>query len=230
MIVKKIKRTSWKKLFPYILENCDEVLFSRRYDIWMEENAKLISTISRLTDINKPLSLIDYDVLIKNEEINSILDSEGVLTSDEDYRRWYLLTRIDGIFTWKKYNDFITEFIDKYHPLFTNNYVFHEDYMKETKFYNFCYKTIYTFELNDELKELLSNSISIYEWRWSDKIEDICFRKNGKIWLYTIANRHICEIFCENEEEYEYLKSLEIEFDGPFVESKPITIDDLANM
>lgn len=230
MIVKKIKGIAWKKMLPYIFEHCDEVLFAKRYDIWKEENAKLIDSISLLTDINKPLNLIDYDILLKSDVINSILDSEGVLTGDIEYRKRYLSTRINDILSWRNYNTFISKFIDKYQPLSASNYTFHEDYMKETKFYGFCYKTIYIFKLNAELKELLLNSSSIYEWKWPYKIEDICFIRNKDIWLYTISNKHICEIFCENDRELEYLKSIGIEFESEFTKNKPISIDQLADL
>ncbi len=48
--------------------------------------------------------------------------------------------------------------------------------------------------------------------------EDIAFFRNGYCWLYSVAHEEICDIYCENEEEYEYLKLIGIEFvDDEFV-------------
>ncbi len=71
--------------------------------------------------------------------------------------------------------------------------------------------------MQEENKELL-NKKSIYDWCFLTSLEDLCFYKNGYCWLYSVAHEEICDIFCENEEEYEYLKSIGIKFvDDKFV-------------
>lgn len=71
--------------------------------------------------------------------------------------------------------------------------------------------------MQEENKELL-NKKSIYDWCFLTSLEDLCFYKNGYCWLYSVGHEEICDIFCENEEEYEYLKSIGIKFvDDKFV-------------
>ncbi len=81
--------------------------------------------------------------------------------------------------------------------------------------------TKYYFTCSDNLCfQLLKNKSSIYDWI-KPGIEDICFLKDDKIWLYSIAHEEYCLIYCENEKEYEFLKSIGIEFEGDcFYEQK----------
>ncbi len=63
-----------------------------------------------------------------------------------------------------------------------------------------------------ELKEYVLENQDLYAWLNPKYLEDISFFKNGYCWLYSIAHEKMCMIFCENEEEYIYLKSIGIEF------------------
>lgn len=72
--------------------------------------------------------------------------------------------------------------------------------------------TTYYFELNDESKNILFDKKSIYDWISPLSLEDLCLYKDDFMWLYSVAHENICDIACENKEEYEYLKSIGIEF------------------
>ncbi len=73
----------------------------------------------------------------------------------------------------------------------------------------------YHFELSGNIKRILLNKNSIFDWKYPGNLQDLCFyKKNGLKLLNSISHEEICEIcFQEGEEkEYEYLKSIGIKF------------------
>ena len=65
---------------------------------------------------------------------------------------------------------------------------------------------------------MLSNS-DLYAWLNPNYPEDISFFKDGYCWLYSVAHEEMCDIYCESVEEYNYLRSIGIEFiDDKFIE------------
>lgn len=76
------------------------------------------------------------------------------------------------------------------------------------------------YKTNKELEEYVLSNSNLYSWLNPYYPEDISFFKNGYCWLYSIAHEELCDIYCENEEEYNYLKSIGIEFiDNKFIET-----------
>lgn len=65
---------------------------------------------------------------------------------------------------------------------------------------------------NQSVKEYMLTNKNLYQWLNPKYPEDISFFKNGYCWLYSVAHEEMCEIYCENIKEYEYLKSLGIKF------------------
>lgn len=68
----------------------------------------------------------------------------------------------------------------------------------------------YRFE--QPLKDYLNENKSLYRWDHPEFPSDINFFINGRCWLTSITHEEMCDIFVENKEEYEYLKSIGIEF------------------
>ncbi len=68
------------------------------------------------------------------------------------------------------------------------------------------------YKLDNSIKEYLLTNKDLYNWINPDYPEDISFFKNGYCWLYSVAHEEMCDIYCESNEEYEYLKSIGIEF------------------
>lgn len=87
------------------------------------------------------------------------------------------------------------------------------------------YYRLHFYKINENLKEYLLSNKNLYAWLNPKYPEDISFFKNGYCWLYSVTHEKICNIYCENEQEYEYLKSIGIKFvDNEF---KPIPKDKL---
>lgn len=74
------------------------------------------------------------------------------------------------------------------------------------------------YRTTQQLENYILSKQCLYDWLNPMYPEDISLFKNGYCWLYSVAHEEICDIYCENEEEYEYLKSIGIEFvDDEFV-------------
>lgn len=83
--------------------------------------------------------------------------------------------------------------------------------VKEEEFPNLF--NIYFYKTSDEVKEYLLSNKDIYKWINPKYPEDIAFFKNGWCLLSTTIHERIFYIEVENKEEYEYLKSIGIEFE-----------------
>lgn len=72
---------------------------------------------------------------------------------------------------------------------------------------------VYVFKFNEEMKKELLSRNSIYDYYFPESLEYISFLKDNSYWLYSVTHENICDIYCENEEEFKYLQSLGIEFE-----------------
>lgn len=71
---------------------------------------------------------------------------------------------------------------------------------------------VYFYNFSDKTKEYLLYNRDLYEWLNPDYPEDLAFFEDGYCWLYSVAHEQLCFIYCDDEQEYEYLKSIGIEF------------------
>ena len=88
----------------------------------------------------------------------------------------------------------------------------------ECKPYWSNYDTYYL-KIDDFLENQLLKNRALYEWDFPNLPSNICFYKNDKLWLETIAHEEICRIYTEDEEEIEYLKELGYIDDVDYVKS-----------
>ena len=73
------------------------------------------------------------------------------------------------------------------------------------------YQTIYMFENVQEIRDEIYNRAFDY-WVFPNCLEDLSFTKDKHFWYRTITHENDYNIYCENEEEYGYLKSIGVEF------------------
>jgi len=124
---------------------------------------------------------------------------------EESVRKFIRKKYIEGIVYWIIYNEVTNQWLDKYKKSIICQ--------KE----NFCedgtlQETTYFIKLTKELREDILNRNSIYSWCGPLSVDDISFFNNGNCWLDSVAHEELCFIYCKDEEEYEYLKSIGIEF------------------
>lgn len=70
----------------------------------------------------------------------------------------------------------------------------------------------YFYKFSAKMKEYLLSNNNLFDWRGPEHPENPSFFRDGYCWLLSDTPHKICRIFCENDEEYKYLKSIGIEF------------------
>ena len=82
-------------------------------------------------------------------------------------------------------------------------------------------KTItYFFKLNDALKSDILSTSSFSDWKFPDSVENLSFYEDENCWLHSTW-RGPFEVFCKNEKEFRYLKSLGVSFnDKKYINKK----------
>ncbi len=224
-VKKEIFGEEYIKLIDYIFQRCEFISVIKRSD----QHALETSRVKKIFELNgyskkkiincysenflkeiyekqKDNSLI-FDENYKNKfEINNSLDSKIFEELKKENRERLIKETINKIM----YYHMIELWLNKHKKdIVHKKEDFYYDYMKQEKM---SYGTIYILRLSSEMKEDLLNKRSLYSWCFPLSVEDISFFKDGYCWLYSVAHEEICEIYCEDKEEYEYLKSIGIEF------------------
>jgi len=216
-----------KILKNYSKEFLDEIYETYKDDlrIYREtESIEIANMIERMYKIHEN-NLAKY---IENEKNGDYNFNHKYKEFCEEYlknpKKYEIETRKGGIFLpiWCYYYNIINdEFLEKYGL----NIIYKKDYINEED--NQIYGTYYVFKLNEETKKiLLNNAENIFSWCFPERLEDLCFIKDDYYWLFSVAHEDICEIYPDNEEEYNYLKSIGVEFwKDHYVEEKKYKID-----
>lgn len=234
MLVKKsIKNDVYKKLLDYAFSKCDVISLTRYCNQHVQETKETMKVILSKSHYTVNDIVSNYSDKLIEEMYNDFLDDPVIF--DDEYKKSFE-KRIDENFDkehaerFKKrnrhsciwhalgftvYNELGNRLLEKYKKIV----ICQKDNDEFCKLFpNSKSPTTYYFQLNDSLKKELLNKKSIYDWCFPTSLEDLCFYKNGYSWLYSVAHEEMCFIYCENEEEYEYLKSIGIEFvDDEFV-------------
>lgn len=235
-------------LMDYIFKKCDAFSVTKRYDQHKEENETTINTISLLEKCLPKDLINNYSKKYLDKLYNQFKDND--LIFNEAYKEKYEC----------KHSGFSDKFFDElkemnrevcikesidwlYYDNVTNNWLSKnkeniilkkEDIIPTGLIMEgFHISTTYFLKLTKELQEEILSKNSLYDWCFPYSVEDICFYENGRCWLLSVAHEEICDIFCENEEEYEYLKSIGIKFvDNKFTSIPPeyIIYEDYNNM
>jgi hypothetical protein len=71
------------------------------------------------------------------------------------------------------------------------------------------YADVYYLYCNQELKEVLIRKTErLYQWLSPELLEDICFLKNGEVWLATVTHEKIGVIMTEDPDEINKLRGI----------------------
>lgn len=72
------------------------------------------------------------------------------------------------------------------------------------------YADVYYLYCNHELKEIFKRKTErLYQWLTPELLEDICFFKNGEVWLATVAHEEIGVIMTEDQNEIKKIREIE---------------------
>ncbi len=216
MLVKEnIKGKTYNKLIDYIFENCDIISMRKYCDQQHEKNNRIGNIILSdlqysLEDIVKNYSEDFLKKIYINFKDNDLIFDENykkdLLTYTEDNKKDDIYNCIIRMY----YDKVIENLIDTCQDelISKKDCIIDEGFLEKPLHHSI----IYYFNLSEKIKDILCGKNSLYSWNYPNSIEDLCFFKEGYCWLDSVAHEELCFIYCKDEEEYEYLKSIGIEF------------------
>ena len=233
MKVNKIKDDVYKKLLNDIFKKCDMISLEKYNDQHKDETRKVIDIITKSGKYLIKKIINDYSIELLNEIYDEFKNNINIF--DDDYKKKYEQNKYDKkmkinnrksviqeSLNWEVYDYLTNSWLNSY----KNNIAFSsETYIKDIKLNN-NYSSLYFVRLDNALKEEILN-IGLYDWCFPLLLENLSFYKNGFCWLSSVAHEEICEIYFQEGDklEYEYLKSIGIEFiEKEFV---PTPIEDI---
>lgn len=86
------------------------------------------------------------------------------------------------------------------------------EWLKYNDYPSNLYYLYHFYHFSDEMKNYLLTNKNLYAWLNPNYPEDISFFKDGYCLLYSVAHENLCNIYCENEKEYKYLKLIGVNF------------------
>jgi len=218
-IDKEIKEKTYIKLIQYIWTKCDVVALRKRHDQHSNITGQVLDIILKtenysVQDIVNNYSN-DFLNVISNQFLynKDIFDGEfctrygnGLEDIDKQYRKKFLSNCIDRVY----YDVTTKQWLDKYKDsiIYQKEHIY-DDFIPNKKIHQ---DTTYFLKLTKPLKKEILDVNEIYSWCFPFMLEDIAFFKNGYCFLDSVAHEELCFIYCKDEEEYEYLKSIGIEF------------------
>lgn len=239
MLVKKISDNAFLELIKYSIDNNNYISFFVQYNrchpcseyivkvIFKEENMDKETFFNTyvLKDIQK-LS-IQYKHVDKIQKLIQPYFNvfQGKNIPFENFVEVYITVALTDTFykyySQKELDNYMNELIyEKKHFYGKNN-----DLLGIT----------YYFKIDEHIKSsVLLNKKNLWDFVYPYSLEDISFLKDNQYWLKSVAHEKICVIYCESEEEYEYLKSIGVEFyEDRYIpvteeERKRITVDELT--
>lgn len=230
--VKEMSKESYKKLIEYASKTCDSFSLCQ-YDYgsmrdYEMENFKIITSNPKYSKDNifKNFSqdLLDeiYNTYINNNRMHfntkmlSYLKQNSKNQQEYEnesyfYNRQALTIGIELFVLKNKIEKFFDEFKNAFlEKIELDDYVLYDKNGNKVETENYKFK----FKLNKKAKEfLINNANNIFDFVYPKNLEDLCFYKNDKVWLDSVAHEEICCIYPKNDKEYEMLKSFGIKFD-----------------
>lgn len=218
MLIKNMKKETHKKLLEYIINKSNLFSLSIYSDQHFQENRECLDIIVSNSNYSKEKILSEYSNELRDEIYEQFKDNKEIF--NQEYVNWFEKDYvIDKYYNRKStiysaidsfvYENRTKKFLKKYknNIVKNNETVFGEPI---DDFIPLCV-TDYIFELNEEMIKVI-NEKDLIDWKYPNSLEDLCFIKDNYYIFFSISHEDDYNIYCDNEEEYEYLKSIGVEF------------------
>lgn len=216
MVVKEnVKGNAYKKLLEYVFSKCNVIRITKiNYNL--EETPYVIEKLLTKIDDNVEEITMKYSENYLHELYEKLKDDEDIF--DKNYNKIYGKTSFSlktsgnlKFYRMSRYcylSEILEYIIYNYNTsIWLKKYKGKILYKKDSN-----HGMQYYIRLNEALKKELIDKSSLFEWNFPDSVEDISFYKDSKCWLCTEYKFKTIEIYCEDAEEYKYLKSIGIKF------------------
>lgn len=218
MFIKNMKKETHKKLLEYLIKRCDKFLLFEYYILRKckkEKEDNIIDIIESNSKYSKEVILSNYSDSLLDDIYNLFKDNLDIFNNDYvnkvekqlviDYHiRKDIIHSAIANFTYQ-YN--VEHFINKY----KDNIIKKLKYNENIQTPNSRWESLYVFSINENIIKALKDR-NLFEWEYPNSLEDLCFIKNDYYKFSSISHEELYDIYCENEGEYEYLKSIGVEF------------------
>lgn len=216
MVIKgNVKEKTYKKMMKYIISKCDVISVSRHLNYDIIENNRVIDII--LSDKNMSKSEIINNYSEKYLEKVSEAYKDNKVIFNEKYISKFKLNHklkrplscfkyeqrkryIKNAIRWSVYDYNVTAWLKK----FQNDLIYIKN--KDSDY------VTYYFRMSENLKYDILSKNSLYDWKYPLSIEDIAFFKNKYCLFCSEIHEEMCDLYCKDENEYKYFKSIGIEF------------------
>ncbi len=219
LVEEEIVGETYKVLMDYIFKNCNFISLIKRYnqhEVDTKRNINIILSssgysvdeiIEQYSDefLEKIYEKFKNDEQIFNDNYIKKYESDEIGKMISYHNRWGMTS---GAIVWLYYNEMTLKWLNK-NKVNIVNCKKNDNALGNPGVYH---SDTYTIKLTDSIKSELVNKKSLYDWHYPNSLEDICFFKDGYCFLETISHESLCFIYCDNNEEYEYLKSIGIKF------------------
>lgn len=239
-VQKKCLVKNHKIIMDYFFQKCDTLSVTKCYDQHKEYHDKIINKFLSLENMTEQDVVNHYSrkylgKMAEKYKDNKIIFDDSYHTDRQNQYREY-----DTMYAAHCHGNSSKKLFGEYHPLSSQeqdyrkgsiqsciSWLYYDkitsQWLKENKEniifkkekiiskWNFKEETYFLKLTKDLQKEILSKK-SVYDWCYPKSIENVCLYKDGYCWFFSVAHEEICEMHCETEKEYEYLKSLGVKF------------------
>lgn len=228
IINKNIENDTYLKLVHYAFQKCDSIFLIKRNDRHKLNTSKIMEIIMQTNQysendiIDKYLEnpekfieeiieqFIDNDTIFEEDDWKEKLMNLGMSSEKiEELKVNNRFHMIEGSIMQFVYETLTKHWVNKNKDSIIKTIDY---YITEPSGDKFLYENVYYINLTKEIKQEILNKSSIFDWCFPMALEDLCFFKDGYCWLYSVAHEEILDIYCENEEEFNYLKSIGVKF------------------
>ena len=196
-------------LMNYIFKKCDSISLTKYHDQHEDERIHDLNVILKETGYSVSYIIDNYSIQFLDEIYNKFKDNAEIFDEQAElFTNQYKRICTDSIIDRVYYNDITEKWLNKNKTDIVNCK------KNDNALYNrgVYHSDTYTIKITDSVKLEILSKKSLYDWHYPNSLEDICFFKDGYCFLETISHENLCFIYCDNEEEYEYLKSIGVKF------------------
>lgn len=222
MQIKNMSKEAYNKFIEYVFQKCnimqlkkyanqhsqsdlrviEVILKSKPKEVKITYNKKCLEKLYTLYQ-NNPI--IFNQTYIERYEKNRFKFNQSVFEEMIDHNR---KATINASVAEYMHNTLTTDFLIRNYK----NIIWMEEDINKKEDHGNSY---YYFKLDSNLKEEMQRLNTIFEWQYPETLEDISFfKKDGQRWMWSVSHEDVYEISFQetDKEEYEYLKSIGIEF------------------
>ncbi|WP_294360138.1 hypothetical protein [uncultured Clostridium sp.] len=204
-IYKEVSKEVYYRLIEYSLSKSDAFMLV----VWRYNKAEMLNEEQYITEVKKQLDDILEKDSIEYKELYTDIVNHGY----EKYKQSFLKNiKIDNSLD-EKFNKGTECFLKKTeryllksrnNPIWPSNEPKYGSNVKEIN--------INVYKVCDEVKQYLMDPQGLFNWKYPNYPDDLCFFKDGYCWFNIVAHENIAFMHLKNKNEIEEIKKMGFKF------------------